>query len=173
MFCPYLHCIISVDQHICLNKLLPVSAYVTCFVDNLKVQPPQWQLGTLIAEELQKVKRRWVKDTQQGIYWREINNLHLISEKPKTSRGLLVRQLRLFLDRDGLLHCGGHIHNAPISEVTKFPYLLPPKHSLSKLIVADIHVRLCHSGTTATLTASRQSFWILTARQCGHRLINT
>jgi len=43
-----------------------------------------------------------------------------------------------------------------------FPYLLPSKHSLSRLIVLDIHVLLYHSGTSAAL---RQMYWIPSARQ--------
>ena len=125
------------------------------FVENLKLQPQQRQLGPLTAEELYKVKLMWVKDMQQSVYWREVDNLQLILKKPKTPRVLLVRQLRLFLDKHGLLCCGGRIHNAPLSEVTKFPYLLPAKHAFSKLVVIDLHIRLCHSGTTATLTALR------------------
>jgi len=52
---------------------------------------------------------------------------------------------------DGLLCCGGHIHSAPVYEVTKFPCLLLSRHSLLKLILIDMYVRLYHSGTTATL----------------------
>lgn len=160
-----LHCIISVDRYSSFNKLLSVSAYVIRFLHNLKVQPQHRQFGPATAEKLQKVKLMWVKDTQRSTYWKEVNNLQLILQKPKTSRVLLVRQLRLFLDKDGLLRCGGRIHNAPLSEVTKFPYLLPARHALSKLVVIDLHIRLCHSGTTATLTALRQSYWIPAARQ--------
>ena len=118
-----------------------------------------------MAEEFYRVNLQWVKDTQQAVYRKEINNLQLIVKQPKTPRVTLVRQLRLFLDADGLLRCGGRIHNAPVSEATKFPYLLPSKHLLSRLIILDIHVRLCHSGTTATVTALRQSYWIPAARQ--------
>ena len=160
-----LHCIISVNRYGSLNKLLSVSAHVIRFVENLKLQPQQRQLGPLTAEELHKVKLMWVKDMQQSVYWREVDNLQLILKKPKTPRVLLVRQLRLFLDKHGLLRCGGRIHNVPLSEVTKFPYLLPAKHAFSKLVVIDLHIRLCHSGTTATLTALRQSCWIPAARQ--------
>ncbi|XP_065902510.1 uncharacterized protein [Dysidea avara] len=160
-----LHCVISTDRYSSLNKLLRVSAYVIRFVGNLKVQPQRRQFGPVTAEELHMVNLKWVKDTQQAIYWKEVNNLQLIMKQPRTPRVLLVRQLRLFLDTDGLLRCGGHIHNAPVNETTKFPYLLPPRHSLSKLVIVDIHVRLCRSGTTATLTALRQSYWIPAARQ--------
>ena len=138
-----LHCIISVDRCSSFNKLLFVSTYIIDFLENLKVQPQQRQLGPATAEELHKVKLMWVKDTQQSIYWKEVN----ILKKPKTSRVLLVRQFSLFLGKDGLLRCGGRIHNAPLTN------LLPARDALSKLVVINLHIRLYHSGTTATLTA--------------------
>ena len=160
-----LHCIISIDRYGSLDKLLSVTARVLRFVNNSRSQPQQRQSGPITAEERHKVTFQWVKDTQQAVYWKEINNLQLIAKQHKTPRVTLVRQLRLFLDADGLLRCGGRIHNAPVSETTKFPYLLPSRHSLSRLVILNIHVRLCHSGTTATVTALRQSYWIPAARQ--------
>ena len=160
-----LHCAISIDRHSSLTKLLSVTAYVYRFIDNLRTQPQQRLSGPVNAEELQRVSLRWIKDAQQSIYWKEINNLQMTTKQPKTARLSLVRQLRLFLDSDGLLRCGGCIHNAPVSETAKFPFLLPPKHPLSRLIILDIHIKLCHSGTNATLTGLRQSFWIPAARQ--------
>jgi len=57
---------------------------------------------------------------QQQSFPSKIQN---ISSKPS---GLpLVRQLRLFI---GVIHCGRRIHNVPVSELMKFPYLLPMKH---------------------------------------------
>ena len=160
-----LHCVISINRHSTLSKLLTVTAYVFRFVGNLRAPPEQRQTGPVSANELGSARLRWIKDTQQTVYWREIANLTQIAKKPSTSRIMLVRQLRLFLDTKGYLRCGGRIHNAPLNEVTKFPYLLPSKHPLSSLIVLDIHITLCHSGTGATLTALRQSFWIPAARQ--------
>jgi len=134
-----LRCIINVDRYNSLNKLLSVSAYVNRFIANLKVQPQQQLLGPLTVEELHKVKLAWVKDTQQAVYWREVDNLQLIMKKPKTPRLLLVRQLRLFIDKDGLLRCGGRIHNAPLSEATKFPYLLPARHTVSRSLTCILN----------------------------------
>ena len=78
---------------------------------------------------------------------------------------MLVRQLRLFLDKNDCLRCGGRIHNAPLSHVSKFPFLLPAKHPLTTLIIHSFHLRLLHSGTNSTLTELRQESWIPTARQ--------
>ena len=82
-----------------------------------------------------------------------------------TKRLPLIRQLRLFIDKDHLLHCGGRIYNAPLSEMAKFPLLLPPKHWLTSLIIHSVHIQLFHAGTNSTLTTIRQKFWIPTARQ--------
>jgi len=74
-------------------------------------------------------------------------------------------QLKLFLDRDNLLRCGGRIHNAPLSELTKFPYLLPSRHPLTVLTIENAHTAQLHSGVNSTLTALRQTYWIPAARQ--------
>ena len=51
-----------------------------------------------------------------------------------------------------------------MSEITKFPYLLPSIHLFSHLIILNVHVTLYHAGTSATLTALRQTYWIPVAR---------
>ena len=76
-----------------------------------------------------------------------------------------MRQLRLYLDGDSLIRCGGRIHNAPLDQPTKFPYLLPRKHPLTDMIIKDTHKKLHHGGTAITVTAIRQVFWIPTIRQ--------
>ena len=160
-----LHCVISINRHSTLSKLLTVTAYVLRFAGNLRISLEQRQTGPVSAKELISARLQWIKDTQQTVYWREIANLHQIAKQPSISRIMLVRQLRLFLDPEGYLRCGGRIHNAPLNEATKFPYLLPSKHPLSSLVILDIHTTLCHSGTGATLTALRQSYWIPAGRQ--------
>ena len=136
-----LHCIIFINRHGSLNKLLSVTAHVFHFVNNLRAPLQQKQCRPITADKLHKMNLQWVKDTQLTVYRKEINNLQLIVKQPKTPRAPVVHQLRLFLG------CGGRIHNAPVSETTKFPYLLPSRYSLSRLVILDIHVRLCHSGT--------------------------
>ena len=165
-----LHCVISINRYSTLSKLLTVTAYVLRFTGNLRVSPEQRQTGHVNAKELISARLRWVKDTQQIVYWREVANLTQIAKQPSTNRIMLVRQLPLFLDSKGYLRCGGCIHNAPLNEVTKFPYLLPSKHPLSSLIVLDIHTTLCHSGIGATLTALQQSYWIPAAQLPGNLL---
>ena len=78
----------------------------------------------------------------------------------------LVKQLRLFLDDKKLIRCGGRIHNTPTTDVSKFPYLLPSKHTVTRMIVTDTHKKLHHGGVNITVTALRQVYWILCIRQC-------
>ena len=72
----------------------------------------------------------------------------------------LIRQIRLFLDKDNLIECGSRIHNAPLSEMTKFPYLLPSKHSLTSLIINMAHVNQFHGRVNSVITVLRQQYWI-------------
>jgi len=104
----------------------------------------------------------WIKDCQAEAFWKELGNLN---SQSSTKRLPLVQQLRLLLDKDGFIRCGGRIHNASLDQLAKFPYLLPPKHPFTSLIVYDIHEKLFHAGVDSTLTMIRQQFWILTARQ--------
>ena len=60
----------------------------------------------------------------------------------------------------GYMCCGGRIHNVPVSKMTKFPYLLPSGHLFLHLTILDVHVTLHHAGTSAALTALRQTYWI-------------
>lgn len=105
----------------------------------------------------------WIKDCQQHVYKQEISNL--LSFPPTTKCLLLVRQLCLFLDKARFIRCCGRIHNAPISQLARFPYLLPPRHPLTSLIIHNIHVKLFYTGTNSTLTAICQTYWIPTAWQ--------
>ena len=109
----------------------------------------------------------WIKNTQQLHYSDDIGNINSKSSK----RTLLVRQLRLFLDTNGFLRCGGRIHNAPISELTKFPYLLSPKHHFTRLLVYATHEKLHHAGLSSTVTAIRQMYWIPAIRAFIRKLL--
>jgi len=77
----------------------------------------------------------------------------------------------MFIDDKGLLWCGGWIHNAPLSELVRFPYLLPQQNHSSALIVYHMHVSLSHAGVGSILTAIRQSFWIRSGRQYVKKLL--
>ena len=116
-----LHRIIDLSKHTNLSKLIRCTAYI--FVNYItKKNPPQF--GPLSTRENEEAERKWIQNCQALTYDEEIVNL----QSKNASRLPLVRQLRLFIDKNGHLRCGGRIHNAPVNESTKFPYLLPSKH---------------------------------------------
>ena len=82
-----------------------------------------------------------------------------------------MKQLRLFINDKGFIRCGGRLHNAPLTEQARFPCLLPPNHPFTALIVQDTHTKQLHSGTTATVTALRQNYWIISMRQYVKKLL--
>ena len=92
--------------------------------------------------------------------------MELDSLTPKNkARTALVKQLRPFLDDQHLIRCQGRTNNAPVSELTKFPVLLPTYHPFTKLVVLSTHVQQLHSGVNSTLAAIRQRFWIPKAKK--------
>ena len=60
---------------------------------------------------------------------------------------------------------GRGIHNAPLAESAKLPYLLPPSDPFTTLTVYETHRKQLHSGFNATVTALPQNFWITSVRQ--------
>ena len=163
---PGIHNVIDVSGLSTLSNLLAVTAYVLRFVKNLQNNVTK-TVGPLSVQERQDAQRKWIQNSQAQIYADEISNLRSKS----STRLTLVRQLRLFLDADGFLRCGGRIHNAPLADSAKFPYLLPPNHPFTVLIVYEAHRKQLHSGVNAVVTLLRQSFWITAIRQYVRKLL--
>ena len=76
-----------------------------------------------------------------------------------------VTQLGLFLNDQRIIRCKGRVSNAPLSEQSKTPVLLPSKHRLTNLIIQDVHSKVKHSGIKNTLTTIRERFWIPRGRE--------
>ena len=164
-----IQCVIDISHYSTLSRLLAVTAYALRFIHNCRGKHQDRITGPLIPAELFSAEIQWVKQCQFEVYSSELT--HLSSKSPGQKRTTLIRQLRLFLDNDGLVRCSGRIHNAPLSSATKFPLLLPPKHMFTSLVILSTHIQLFHAGTNATLTLIRQKFWIPSGRQCVKSLL--
>ena len=165
-----IHKIIDISKYSTLTKLLRVTSYVLRIITNLRDSATK-QTGPLSVNELNIAQFRWIFNCQQQQYPREIQ--HLKSDRRNKKCPTLVRQLQLFLDDRGYLRCGGRIHNAPVSNTTKFPYLLPSRHTLTTLIVLATHATQLHGGVNRTVTALRQRFWITSARRFARSVLRT
>ena len=133
------------------NKLLRVVAYVQRFTHNCRRQKCDRRSGPITADESQEAERLLIRDVQTSSFAEEIKSL-----KSGKSNQPLVRQLRLYLDEADCVRCGGRIHNAPVTDTTKFPYLLPKFHQMTRLIVRHAHEHIKHSGLNATVTLTKQ-----------------
>ena len=91
-----------------------------------------------MPQEYSNAQIKWIHHSQQPVYYEEISNLTAKS----TSRLTLVRQLCLFLDNYNIICCASRIHNAPVSELTRYPYLLPRNHPFTMLVIISIHFML-------------------------------
>ena len=74
-------------------------------------------------------------------------------------------QFKLFLDDQQIIRCKGRVSIALLSEESKNPAFLPSKHSLTNLIIQDVHSKIKHSGFKDTLTTIRERFWVPRGRE--------
>ena len=135
--------ILDISNHGSYMKLLRITAYVIRFIRNCRRDRISRKSGPLEVNEIQTAVNTWILDCQESTYTDEMSCLrgaqHRHTKVPR------VRQLGLFLDESGLIRCNGRIHNAPIPESAKFPYLIPANHPLTRLIVLDAQEQLLHS----------------------------
>ena len=110
-----IHLITDMSRYSSLEKLLMVTTYVYRFLQNIAKTEPRIE-GPITPSEKHEALKVWIKNCQNRHYSKEIANL----KSPSSTRLPLVRQLRLYLDTEGYLRCGGRIHNAPLSELTRF-----------------------------------------------------
>ena len=122
---PGTHNLIDIARFSSLSKLISVTAIVLRFIQNTRQSITSRIVGPLTLPELTTANLKWLHDVQHTMFPDEVTNL-----QSSGNRSQLVRQLRLFLDCNNLLRCGGRIHNAPLEELAKFPYLLPSRHPL-------------------------------------------
>ena len=116
-----IHILIDLSAYSNYTKLIDVTAYVLRFIHNSREKLFKLT-GPLSPSELSIANLRWVGNAQHRGFPEETSSLQ---SSNRSSRLPLVRQLQLYLDHTGLIRCGGRIHNAPLSESAKFPYLLP------------------------------------------------
>ena len=152
--------IIDVNRYSSFQKIVRIFAYVLRFLSNCRSKGCEKLITDyLTPKEFNAATLNLVKAVQLQGYSEIFDCL------ASKSRHHLVRQLRLYLDSDGLIRCGGRINNAPLPDDAKFPYLLPKKNRLMSLLISDIHIQNQHCGIGATVTYLRKKFWIPSARQ--------
>ena len=111
-----IHNVIEVTRYSKLGKLLRNTTYVLRSVRNCMSDKLTRRFEPLTIAVLKEADHLWIWSSRRTSYKEEIDNM-----KSKESRLPLVKQ---FIDDAGDIRCCGRIHNAPVLENTKFPYLL-------------------------------------------------
>ncbi|XP_046546891.1 uncharacterized protein LOC124256977 [Haliotis rubra] len=118
--------------------------------------------------ELKDAETSIVRFIQSEHYRSEINDLR---KSGSVNRNSGIRRLSPFL-HDGLLHVGGRLSRARISEDMKHPILIPCTSPISILIIREIHENSGHIGRSQVLSTLRQRYWITKANSTVRSVIN-
>lgn len=105
-------------------------------------------------QEFQKAKNKLIELEQTRYFSSEISCL---VNKKSVAKDSSLKNLTLTF-RDGLLYSIGRLDFDEL-------IVLPNDSHLTKLVILDIHIRMCHSGVAATLTELRMNYWITKGRR--------
>ena len=73
---------------------------------------------------------------------------------------------------DNIVRVGGRLEKSSLPEESKHPAILPSDHHVTKIIVRYYHANEGHVGTSQTLAAIRQQFWIVKGPSTVKNIIN-
>ena len=110
-----------------------------------------------------------VKLLQREAYGQEIKALE---KREKIKSSSVIARLNPVLI-NGVLRVGGRIPEAPIAFSTKFPMIIPPKHHVTKLLIASFHEKLAQAGQNPILASLREQFWIPKGRSAVRNVVQS
>lgn len=132
------------------TKLLRVTAWVMRFIRNLVVKVKKEVTGSslqrsggklLTPGELERAGKVWVRQAQAERFAEDAWNLKGSKEIAKRSP---LKSLTPMIDEEGLLRVGGRLVRAYLPYDVKHPMILPKKHHITRLVIADVHNRCRH-----------------------------
>ena len=108
----------------------------------------------LSSVELENARKLWLRAVQKQCYPTLLTNEESSEEKN------LRKQLDLFKDNENIVRCHGRLYLSELKHDARYPVFLPRKHFFTRLVIEDVHRKLCHAGTAHTLAIIRDKFWI-------------
>ena len=93
---------------------------------------------------------------------KEIKELKGGGEVSKQSH---LKPLTPIVDELGVLRVGGRLNRAQLPYDAAHPMILPKKHHITRLVVADVHHRCRHAGVNHVLAQVRSRYWVIDGRQ--------
>ena len=152
--------LLDLEKYSRLKTVLRITAWVKRFITNARAS--QKIQGELTSEELTAAEVYWVKVIQEQGFSQEMCHLKSGQNIKRDSR---IKDLKPFLDDDGLMSVGGRLQHSEFSFREQHPWVLPTNHRYSELLVQYCHERVMHSGVRYTLVEVRERYWVLKGRQ--------
>ncbi|XP_039304174.1 uncharacterized protein LOC105205337 [Solenopsis invicta] len=159
------------EQFSSLMKLLRVVSYIFRFYNKLKQRIKHTEASHVysispneIAHSIQVLTRL----IQQEYFSKK---LELLAKQQNLNKNSSILRLNPFIDEIGILRVGGRLKFSHLPYDAKHPILLPGRHPFSRLIVIHEHQRHFHAGPQATLSAVRQNYWLVSARDVTRQII--
>ena len=118
--------------------------------------------ATLTPAEMDRAGKLWVKQAQTQRFSKEMQEL---SGGKEVSRQSQLKPLTPMLDELGILQVGGRLTRAELPYDAAHRVILPKKHHITRLIVADVHNRYHHAGVNHLPAQVRHRYWIIDGRQ--------
>ncbi|XP_050063237.1 uncharacterized protein LOC126552565 [Aphis gossypii] len=152
-------------------QLIRITALVQRFVHNCKLRKHMNQrvTGALSILDLKVSREFWIRKIQSEAYPLELKALN--SSLP-IHRSSCLLKLNPFIDNNGMLRVGGRLAYAPINDDSKFPIVLPPSSTFTKLLFKYEHLRLFHVGPQALLAHIQINYWPIRGRSLASRTIH-
>ncbi|XP_064465356.1 uncharacterized protein LOC135376833, partial [Ornithodoros turicata] len=150
----------DLSRHSNYQRALRITAWITRFIRNCRSTSKIG--GSLSATEIGEAEDFWTRHVQTEAFPEEITAL---KEKGAISNTSKIAQWRPFLDDNGILRLTGRLQYSNHTEGVKHPILLPKQHAFVALLADNAHRRMLHGGVQSSLTALRERWWIIKARQ--------
>ena len=149
--------VIDIKRFSSKAKLLRIIAIVFKFIKLLKKSNDVTRVSNIVPGEVAEAERVWIKFIQA----KYITGDAILRERHSN----LLKQLNVRLDQEGIIRCYGRINNASLSDKSKTPILLPPKHYFTELLILKNHLIVHHDEIRETLNAIRENYWIIRGRE--------
>ena len=114
----------------------------------------------LTPGEIERAEKPWVKQTQEERFPEEMK--YLIGGKEVKRQNHLKRLTPIVNELAiGVLRVGGRLDRAELPYDAAHPMILPKKHHITQLIVADVYNRCRHAGVNHVLVQVRNRYWFI------------
>ena len=112
--------------------------------------------------EIDRAGKLWVKQAQEERFPEEMKDLIGGKEVKRQSH---LKPLTPIMDELGVIRVGGRLDRVELRYDAAHPMILPKKHHITQLIVADVHNRYQHAGVNHVLAQVRNRYWVIDGRQ--------